>query len=159
MKIRDEKVRDWFLRVLRARTREGQAQSEQRVAELTRQLTSLRNQQDRLLNLRLLDEINEQTFAAKNTELRDRIAELNLQVQACDHSRSERGEIAEKAFELSQRLQEKWLTADSQAKRQLLGIVCLNLTLDGATVVAEARKPFDVLVEGLCVPSSRGDKI
>jgi hypothetical protein len=39
---------------------------------------SLRNQQDRLLNLRLVDAIDESTFASNNTELRDRIATCNF---------------------------------------------------------------------------------
>ena len=145
--------------MLRARTREGQVQSEQQIAELNRQLAVLRNQQDRLLNLRLLDEIDEPTFAAKNTELRDRIAALNLQVQGCDRSRAEKGEIAEKVFELSQTLAERWVSADRRAKRQLLEIVCLNLRLNGVTLVPAIRKPFDVLAEGLLVSSNRGDKI
>ena len=41
---------------------------------------TLRNQQDRLLNLRLHDEIDEATFARKNTELRDRIADVAVLV-------------------------------------------------------------------------------
>ena len=41
----------------------------------------------------------------------------------------------------------------------MLEIVCLNLRLDGATLVPAIRKPFDVLAEGLLVSSSRGDKI
>lgn len=39
-------------------------------------------QQDRLLNLRLLDEIYGDTFASKSTELRDRIAAASLRVEA-----------------------------------------------------------------------------
>lgn len=159
IRIKDEKTRDWFLTVLRARTRQDQSQTEQRVADLTRQLTTLRNQQDRLLNLRLLEEINEQTFAAKNTEFRDRIADLNLQVQAADQNRAKQAEIAEKVFELSQSLAEKWVKADCRAKRHLLGIVCLNFLLDGVSLVPEMRKPFVALAEGLSVLSSRGDKI
>lgn len=159
IRIKDEKTRDWFLTVLRARTREDQAHTEQRVAELNRQLTTLRNQQDRLLNLRLLDEINEQTFAAKNTEMRDRIAEVNLQVQATDQNRQEQAEIAEKVFELSQSLADKWVNADCRAKRHLLGIVCLNFLLDGVSLVPEMRKPFVALAEGLPVLLSRGDRI
>lgn len=159
IRIKDEKTRDWFLAVLRARTRDDQAQSQQRLSELNRQLTLLRTQQDRLLNLRLLDEISEQTFGSKNTEIRDRIAELNLQMQAADQTRAEQARLAEKVFELSQSLQDKWLTADSQSKRHLLGIVCLNFQLDGATLVPQMRKPFGFLAEGLSVLSSRGDKI
>jgi hypothetical protein len=37
-------------------------------------------------------------------------------------------------------------------------MVFLNCRLDGATLVPEMRKPFDMLVEGLLVHSSRGDK-
>ena len=85
-------------------------------------------QQDRLLNLRLLDEIDESTFAAKSMELRDRIARLSLDVEA-----------------------------DVAAKRQLLEIVCLNFRLAGANLVSSIRKPFDVLAEGLLVSYSRGD--
>jgi site-specific DNA recombinase len=159
LRIKEEKVRDWFLQVLRARVRENQQADRDRLADLNRQLTSLRQQQDRLLNLRLLDEIDESTFAAKSTELRDRIAHLSLDVEACDRNRSEKAAQAEKVFELSQTLKEKWLNADVADKRQLLEIVCLNFRLDGATLVPAIRKPFDVLAEGLLVSYSRDDRI
>jgi site-specific DNA recombinase len=62
-------------------------------------------------------------------------------------------------FELSQTLTEKWVSADVSAKRQLLEIVCLNFSLDGATLSAAMRKPFGVLAEGLSVSYSRDDRI
>jgi hypothetical protein len=46
----------------------------------------------------------------------------------------------------------------SNVKPQILEIVCLNCKLDGATLVPEIRKPFDVLAEGLLSEKSRGDK-
>ncbi len=159
IRIQDDDVRGWFLRVLQARTREGQQESEQHVAELNRQHTSLRNQQDRLLNLRLLDEIDADTFASKSTELRDRIEDLKLKVSMDDRRRAENGEIVIKAFELSQTLKEKWLTADYQAKRRILEIVCLNFSLDGASLDFTIRKPFDVLAEGSLSDKDRGDWI
>ena len=42
---------------------------------------------------------------------------------------------------------------------QLHEMICLNFTLDGATLVPEMRSPFDLLIEGLKISSSRGDKI
>jgi len=62
-------------------------------------------------------------------------------------------------FELSQSLGEKWVASDTLEMRQLLDIVCLNLTLDGVTLVPEMRKPFDMVAEGLLVSSSRGNRI
>ena len=130
--------------------------SKDRIAELNRQITDLREQEERLLNLRLLDEIDSSTCSRKSTELRDRIAQLSLQIEACDRGRAEYGDLAEKVFELSQSLTEKWLTADVRAKRQLLEIVCLNFRLDDVTLVPEIRKPFDVLAEGLVSEQQSG---
>jgi hypothetical protein len=52
--------------------------------------------------------------------------------------------------------------------RQVLGegrcqvlrfFVVLNLKLDGASLVAQIRSPFEKLIEGLFVSSNRGDRI
>jgi hypothetical protein len=70
-------------------------------------------QQERLLNLRLLTEIDAHTFSAKSTELRDREAKLRLSVEVLSRGRHENADIAVKAFELSQAIRQKWLTADT----------------------------------------------
>ena len=158
MRIKDAGIRDWFAKALRAKNRTDLDSSKDRIADLNRQITGLREQEERLLNLRLLEEINTTTFARKNTELRDRIAQLTLQIEACDRGRAEYGDLAEKVFELSQSLTEKWLSADVRAKRQLLEIVCLNFRLDDVTLVPQTRRPFDVLEKGLVLKNSRGDR-
>ena len=111
------------------------------------------------MNLRLHEEIDQHTFATKDTELRDRLAKHRLQVEMLDRSQSERGDVTVKAFELSQTLCEKWLTAEVRAKHQILEIVCLNFSLVDATLVPEWRMPFDVLAEGLDLINSRDDRI
>lgn len=82
-----------------------------------------------------------------------------LQTEAAGRQKSEHADLAVKVFELSQCLREKWIAADIPEKRQLLEIVCLNFTLDGAKLVPQMRKPFDVLIEGLLVSPNRGDRI
>jgi site-specific DNA recombinase len=155
MRIDNQEVRDWVVRVLRARTQDEQETSREQRADLQRQLTQVIAQQDRLLNLRLLDEIDADTFAGKQTELRDRTARLKLQLDALDRNHDENADIAVKAFELSQNLREKWLVADFVAKRRILEIVCLNLRLVDVNLIPEMRKPFDALVEGLLNEQSR----
>jgi len=159
LRIDDEKVSDWFMRILRARTREQQEESEQEIAALQRQFTETQKLLDRLVNLRLHDEIDEQTFAGKQTELRDQKAALKLKLEVADRSHDENADIAIKAFELSQCLRSKWVTADYSAKRRILEILCLNFSLIDATLVPTWRKPFDVLAEGLEIKNSRGDRI
>lgn len=46
--------------------------------EINGQIPSLRDQQDRILDLRWMDVIDKTSFAAKNTVLRNRIAEMSL---------------------------------------------------------------------------------
>jgi site-specific DNA recombinase len=128
-------------------------------AELQRQETLIVQQQDRLLNLRLADDIDQETFARKSTEIRDRLASIKLQLDGLDRSHDETAELASKVVELSQTLRQQWLTADYDAKRRILEIVCLNCTLDGATLVPEIRKPFDVLAEGLLSTNRRANGI
>lgn len=110
MRIEDEEVREWFVKVLRARTKDDQERSRQQRMELEGQLAKVIAQQDRLLNLRLLEEIDQDTFARKATELRDREAKLKVQIDATDRGRHENVDIAVKAFEFSQSLRAKWVT-------------------------------------------------
>ena len=107
----------------------------------------------------LSEDIDQESFAHKHTELRDRLASIKLQLDPGDRSHDETAELAARVFELLQTKRQQWLTADYPEKRRLLEIVFLNCVLDGVTLCPEMRKPFDVLAEGLLVSSSRGDGI
>jgi predicted amino acid-binding ACT domain protein len=156
MRIGDDAVREWFRAVLVAQTKDSQADSRAQRTELQRQASLLVAQQDRLLNLRIENQIDEETFVRKQTELRDRLGSIKMQLDAVDRSHDENAELAIKVFELSQTLRRQWLTANYAAKRKILEIVCLNCRLNDVTLCPQMRKPFDVLVEGLSFPSSEG---
>ena len=159
LRVEDEEFRDTFREQLRQATNWDERSSANRAKQLQDELVAIRDQQSRLLNLRMLEEIDADTFASKSRELRDREAELKLEIDVADRGRHEIIDIAIKAFELSQTLREKWLTADYAAKRRILEILCLNWTLDDVTLVPTMRKPFDLLAKGLISKDSRGDWI
>jgi hypothetical protein len=159
MRIEDENIRNWIVEQIRRSTRAEQEESRARVADLNRQISLVVQQEDRLVNMRMLDEIDGETFVSKKTELRDRAAALRLQLEATDRQHDEVADLAVKAFELSQTLTERWVTADFAAKRRILEIICLNFRLDDVTLYATMRKPFDIVAEGLLIRSSRGDWI
>ncbi|WP_146372652.1 recombinase family protein [Symmachiella macrocystis] len=159
LRVENEEFRDPFREQLRQTTNWDQRSSARRAKEFQQELIEVREQQDRLLNLRMLEEISADTFASKSRDLRDREAELKLDIDVADRSRQETIDIAVKAFELSQSLREKWFTADYAAKRRILEIIGLNWTLDGASLVPTMRKPFDLLAKGLDLKDSRGDRI
>ncbi len=145
--------------VLRSQTRDSLQQSKDERSVQQGQLAKLKDQQDRLLNLRLLEEIGADTFAAKQTELRDKEAELQLKIDVQRRSDAEVSDLAVKVFELSQSLAGRWVTADYPEKRRILDIVGLNYRLDGSNLSIDVRKPFDVLIEGGKKKVSRADKI
>ncbi|MGE3239522.1 MAG: recombinase family protein [Pirellulales bacterium] len=156
MRIADATIREWFRTVLVLQSEGAQHDCAAQRAELQRQATLLVEQQDRLLNLHLADGIDQDAFARKQTELRDRLASIKLQLDVVDRSHDEMAELAVKAFELSQTLTEKWLTAEYDTKRRILEIVLSNCSLVDASLCPTIRKPFDVLAEGLVLKKSGG---
>ena len=159
IRIQDEDIRDWFRAVLASQTRDQQQDSLSQRGELQRQLTLVVSQQDRLVNMRIDGEFDATVFAKKQTDLRDRMASLKLQLDAVDRSHDESADLVSKVFELSQTLRDQWLIADHPSKRRILEIVCLNFLLDDTNLVYQMRKPFDVLAEGPSVSLSRDDRI
>ena len=97
----------------------------------------------------LSEDIGQESFAHKHTELRDRLASIKLQLDPVDRSHDETAELAARFLELMQTIRQQWLTADYPEKRRLLEIVFLNCILDGVTLAPTMRKPFDILAEGL----------
>ena len=157
LRVEDDDFRDLFREQLRQATNWDQDGAISKVAQLQEELTVVRQQQKQLLNLRMLEEIDADTFASTSRDLRDREAELKLEIDASDRGRHEIIDIAVKAFELSQSLRERWVTADYAAKRRILEIICLNCSLDDANLCVTMRKPFDLLAKGLVSKDSRGD--
>ncbi len=159
LRVEDDEFRQTFREELRKATNWDQRSSAAKAKQLQEDLIRVREQQDRLLNLRLLEEIEAETYATKAQDLRDQEAELKLQIDSADRNRHEIIDTAIKAFELSQNLRAKWFAADWAAKRRILEILCLNWKLDGVSLVPEWRKPFDLLAEGLLRKDSRGERI
>ena len=98
MKVADQEVSNWFVEVLKAQTLDQQADRQAQESELQRQVTLYGTQQDRLVNMRLNEEIDESMFARKHQEIRDRLASINLQLEVLQRSNDEIAELALKVF-------------------------------------------------------------
>lgn len=147
LRVEDPDVRAWFEKVLRARTQENRLEAKSLISEATRQLNQLVTQKDRLTDMRMANEIDADEFLSRKTKMRDEEARLRLQLAKAERDHEEVADLAVRTFELSQRLKDKWVKADSDARRQILDLVGLNYKLVGATLVCEMRKPFDILAE------------
>lgn len=98
MKVEDDSVRDWFRAVLRSQTKDHQADAMVQRQELTRQQTLLAEQQDRLINMRLEGELDQELFAKKHQQIRDRMASIKLQLDVLDRSKDETADLAVKVL-------------------------------------------------------------
>lgn len=147
IRIVDEPLREWFREVIGLHAREGQRQARAQAERIDAQIRALRGQQDALLNLRIAGEIDEDTFARKRSELAERDADLATARAACERGRDEDAEVIASAFELSQDLQRRWVTADVAEKRKILELVCLNMTLRGVSLEVTMRSPFAELAQ------------
>ena len=159
LRVEDDEFRDLFREQLRQATNWDLAGASKEDGDLKQRHTEVVRLQGQLLNLRLLEEIDADTYATKAQELRDEEAELRLKIERCSRGRNEIIDIAVKAFELSQSLREKWFTADYAAKRRILEIIGLNWTIDDASLCVAMRKPFDLLAKGLVSKDSRAGGI
>jgi len=158
LRIEDEKVRQWVVKVLRAKTKGINEMRLEHLSQLQDQRQRTERKLNRLLELYLAGDIDRQAHRTKQAELQEQRDAVALQMEAIGRQGDEQTDIAIKVFELSQHLKEKWLTAEIPEKRRILEILCLNWTLDGVTLVGEMRKPFDALAKGLSVPLNRGDR-
>jgi len=118
----DADTRQWFVDIIKARAKGGQRDNHTRKAELRRQQDQLETKLKTLLDLRIEGEITPEDYASKRNELTDRQSALRLQLETADRDDTEVADLAIKAFELSQSLTERWVTADYAAKRTLLSI-------------------------------------
>lgn len=159
LRVNHTEVREWFVRVLRSRANRAQAEAQGRRADLTRKLEEVQKQKDRLVRLRLCEEIEAETFKRTQESLLAQESALRATLAREGARQTEEGEQAVQVFELAQDLTARWVAADVATKRLLLDILCLNLVLDGENLVPTLRRPFDLLAAGLLPEIGRGERI
>jgi site-specific DNA recombinase len=152
IKVEDPESRQWFVDVIKARAHSGQSENKQHREELKRQHEQVEAKLSALLEMRVDGEVTQEEYAAKRAELHDRQAALRVQLETTDRDDREVAELAIKAFELSQSLQERWVNADYSAKRTLLSIMLDSVRLNCENVEFSPRKPFDLLRDQKLVP-------
>ena len=156
LRIDDPEIRQWFVQVIRARAHAGQEQNREHRKELERQRDQVEAKLSALLELRMDGEVSPDDYATKRRELHERQSAIRLQLETTDQDDKEIADLAVKAFELSQSLTERWLTADYASKRTILGIMCETVRLNSRNLEISLRKPFNVLCDEEFVPLTGG---
>lgn len=99
-------------------------------------------------------EITPDEYTVKRAELHDRQSALRVQMEVSDRDDREVAELAIRAFELSQSLRERWLTANYAAKRTILDVMCKSVRSNSEKLEICLGRPFDLLRDEKLVPPS-----
>ena len=105
-------------------------------------------QRKELLNLRLAGFITDDEFAEKQAELRERETGYQEQIETLDRHQQRNLELAKRAPQVFQIIQEKWPVMPRSTKRRILEVIFKNLVLVGDRVVPSNWTPFELLAAG-----------
>lgn len=155
----DQETAEWIRKIIRLKSEYGQDQYTQAQDETRSRMKKLEQKRKELLEMRLDGQIRQEMYAAKDEELEAEWRRLKLELEGGHCQSRELADLAIKAFELSQVLDNKRDSADIPEKRAILEILCLNYSFDGVSLCYEMRKPFDVLSKGLQSKDGSGDRI
>src|SRR6185369_47752 len=158
-KMPDAETGQWFRTALEAAFADMHELRRSRQNVLLKRSSELTNMLDRLLTTYLAGTIDEATFNAKQTALKDELGEA-------EESLAELGKIepagvqpALSIFDFSQNAAEIWRRSNMSVRRRIIETISLNRHLSDTTLVTTKRKPFDALVERPSLQSSRDDRI
>jgi site-specific DNA recombinase len=159
VRIPSPEIAAWFRTALGAAFADITSTQHTQSAALTKRQSELRSMQDRLLNAYLAATVDEATYTAKSSELRDQLARVQESLDALGTIDPTCAAAALAVFDWSQNAADTWRGSNNAVRREILESVCLNRTLSDVNLVTQKRKPFDVFVEGLDLKKSRGDRI
>ena len=103
--------------------------------------------QDRLLNTHINGTISEEIFSKKNVEIKMELDRVREEMSKEAKLNADYKDMAVTIFDLTQRAAETWKGSNNAFRRELLDVLCLNRSLDSASLYLDWRKPFDGLVE------------
>jgi site-specific DNA recombinase len=159
MRMPSQEVADWFRTELSAAVDDLTSHRQRQSTSLTKRKSELANMQDRLLNAYLAGTVDEDAYKAKSNELRAEGASVDEVLATLGEVDARRGRLAVTLFDWTQNVAEAWRGSNNTVRREILESVCLNRTLNDATLVLEKRKPFDVFAERPDLKNSRDDRI
>lgn len=148
LRLPNEEITNWFRTALRASLADEQAYRKTVVGSLRKRETDLESKQSRLLDAFLNGDLEKEAYQKKNEEIKGELLSLRNELGKDNKVHGEFQDLLVGVFELTQKTLETWQGSNVEVRRELLGILSLNRTLDDASLSWEWRKPFDLLAEG-----------
>ena len=111
---------------------------------------------DRLLEMRLAQELDEKEYASKKSELLKEKEKYKNLLKDTDQRQNKWLELSEKTFNFARYARFWFAEGDLQTKKGILNTIGQNLTLKDKKLYIQAHEPFSILRKGLeLIPEAR----
>lgn len=111
---------------------------------------------DRLLELRLAGEVNEEEYRKKKVELLEEKERYQELLNDINNRQNQWLDLSEKTFNFAHLARTKFINGNSDKRREILAALGSNMTLKDGKISINAPQPFIVIKEGLeKVPEAR----
>lgn len=121
--------------------------NEKRIENIQIEVKRVKNRLDKLFNLFLDEQIDENLYKQKRKEFEMQLEDLTAKLSSYNRTSIEILKLSEKLFELCKHAHTLYLTGNICEKREIIKIVCSNFYYDGANVEIAIKKAFQPLVK------------
>jgi site-specific DNA recombinase len=147
LKLPSPEVADWFRDTLKAALSDEVEFNKRKNAQLRKRESELKVKQGRLLDAFLSGTVDKDAYTEKAEEIKTEISKVEESLAEESKVNGEFMQLAEAAFNLSQRAVETWHGSNWAIRRELLEILSSNRELDVASLALTWNKPFDAFAE------------
>jgi site-specific DNA recombinase len=124
--------------------------------KLQKELTLLRSRRSRLVDMRLDESIDTETYQAKESEYKNREREITAELETLLEADDTHIITAQTVLSLAQRARKIFESSNMDEKQQLLRFVYSNFILDAKKLDLELREPFLSMAKTPCHPGWLG---
>ena len=156
VQIGDPEVVAWLREVLLEMHDQESTFHDSQIKTLQRRYTVLKKRLDSAYAEYLDGKIDQEQHQRLKEEWTQEREDVKARLAEHERAADTYTELGVQVVELCQALPERWLASELAVKRELLDILLLNCTFDGATLAPTYRKPFDLLAEGLVCATGGG---
>ena len=144
------KHREWIVKAIRISNEKNKQFSKERISHFQIEKNKCKNYLEKMYFDKLDGKITEEFWNEQHNKISIKIERYNTYIEAFDRAELKTMQQMNSVLELAQMAPELYLGETDEYKRKIINSVLSNLTLKDGKLSYDYKKPFDVLVKGLC---------
>lgn len=162
LKIENQRILDWVRKAVKEGYRDEAEYHEQALQELQMTLQHTQKKLGNLLDMRVDDQIDKETYMVKNKALVEEKESLENAIKTHSQTQTKYAQYSVSFYDLTQSAKEIYLSInDSEEKKNLLRLLFSSIEVDIKTKKVEPvlTKPFQIVKELVDYTNSIGSKV